>query len=157
MYLHIHFMNIFLSGYPEAGLCRHYDADSGLFCKVVSSLETNQLCDFHFSRISDSSIDSLSDRYFYLDPKNFHTVSEDDAESFLAGAWNLLTNYDECRDSYEILGLPENSDLKTVKARFRLLAKEHHPDLSTGHHEKFSQINSAYRSVVNYIQCRNSR
>ena len=50
-------------------------------------------------------------------------------------------------DYYDLLGVPKGADDKTIKAAFRKLAKECHPDRQGGckeHEAKFKAINEAY-------------
>lgn len=49
-------------------------------------------------------------------------------------------------DYYEILGVPEDSDAQTIKAKYRTLAREYHPDINKeeGAEDKFKLINEAY-------------
>lgn len=49
-------------------------------------------------------------------------------------------------DPYSILGVDKNADDATIKAAYRKLAKEHHPDRG-GDNELFAKINAAYDSV----------
>jgi molecular chaperone DnaJ len=50
------------------------------------------------------------------------------------------------RDYYEVLGLPRNADLKTIKDAFRQLALRYHPDRNkeAGAEERFKEIAEAY-------------
>jgi len=50
------------------------------------------------------------------------------------------------RDYYEILGVPRNASLDDIKAAFRKLARQYHPDVSkeADAEEKFKEINEAY-------------
>src|SRR5512145_1095977 len=50
------------------------------------------------------------------------------------------------RDYYEILGLNRNASDDEIKAAFRKLARQYHPDVSKEEHaeEKFKEINEAY-------------
>ena len=55
------------------------------------------------------------------------------------------------QDYYEILGVDRGADAKEIKARYRKLARQYHPDLQTGDakkkkeaEEKFKRINEAY-------------
>lgn len=53
------------------------------------------------------------------------------------------------RDYYEILGVPRDADAKKIKAAYRKLARQWHPDLHSGKdkepaEEKFKEINEAY-------------
>ncbi|SHJ45517.1 DnaJ domain-containing protein [Malonomonas rubra DSM 5091] len=49
---------------------------------------------------------------------------------------------------YQILGIPENADLRQVKAAYRSMAKRFHPDTNSGSEaaaELFRQLSEAYR------------
>lgn len=49
-------------------------------------------------------------------------------------------------DYYEVLGVPTSADLKTIKAAYRRLALQYHPDSQTddASDDKMKQINEAY-------------
>jgi DnaJ-class molecular chaperone len=50
------------------------------------------------------------------------------------------------RDPYEVLGLKRDASDKDIRAAYRRLAKQHHPDLNPGNHaaeERFKEISSA--------------
>src|SRR5689334_22286719 len=54
------------------------------------------------------------------------------------------------RDYYDILGVEKEASEEDLKKAYRRLARQHHPDLHTGDHqkkaaeEKFKEINEAY-------------
>ncbi len=50
------------------------------------------------------------------------------------------------KDYYEILGVDKKADTKTIKKKFRELAKKYHPDINKeeGTEEKFKEIQEAY-------------
>ena len=50
------------------------------------------------------------------------------------------------RDYYEVLGVGKNASDDEIKAAFRKLARQYHPDVSKEEHaeEKFKEINEAY-------------
>lgn len=51
---------------------------------------------------------------------------------------------------YEILGIPHSADLATIKAAFKRLAKEYHPDRNPrkpGAEDMFKRINEAYHTL----------
>lgn len=54
----------------------------------------------------------------------------------------------DSRDPYEILGVSRNATPDELKAAFRKLAAQHHPDRNPGDegaHERFKRINAAYQ------------
>jgi len=148
-YLHIHFMGIHLTAYPQAGECRHYE--DSCFCRARIEEDGEMLCEFHRGKCEESALAELSDRYFYLDHENFFALTEENAEAFIAGAWNLLVNYDEVQECYKTLGLPEGTELRLIKRHFRELARLHHPDLKPESGRRFAEINSAYRRLLGYL------
>jgi len=45
-----------------------------------------------------------------------------------------------------VLGVPHDTiDLDVINKRYKHLAKEHHPDMSTGNADKFKAINNAHK------------
>lgn len=49
------------------------------------------------------------------------------------------------KDYYKILGVSKDASQEDVKAAFRRLAHQHHPDKAGGDVEKFKEINAAYQ------------
>lgn len=154
-YLHIHFMRIFLTPYPDSGRCRYYDENLSGFCFAPCVPETNY-CGFHRERIRDTAIAQLSDRFFYLDTDNYDKLNEETASAFLSGAWELLTHWDTYRKSLKVMDLPENPDIRMVKQKFRHLAKLHHPDKGAQNAKEFKRINNAYRMIMRIQSLRNT-
>ena len=150
LYLHVHFMRIFLAEYPASGKCRYYLDDTGQFCGAGCEGE-NDYCPFHRKRVGESALEALSVKYFYLDRDNFDRLDEKTAEAFLQGAWELLTRYGDYEKSLAVLGISGNPDLPTVKRNFRRLAMEHHPDRGAESHRRFNEINRAYRLLLRVI------
>lgn len=147
-YLFIHFMRTFLADYPLPGKCRHYDEHAGGFCGADCA---GNHCDFHSERTGDNELGELSDRYFYLDGKNFHKLDENTAGAFMEGTWELLAHYGDFKKSFAVLDLPESADVNMVKRKFRILAKKYHPDHGEKSHEKFNEINGAYRLLMKML------
>ena len=154
-YLHIHFMRTFLLDYPDNGKCRFYNEDSSNFCMAPS--DNNNYCNFHFNKIGNNKIEIASQKYFYLDKKNFYKLNKETAEAFVNGTWQILSHYDEYKKSFKILNLPESATIDTIKKRFKYLAKKYHPDCAIKNdiisikHEKFNQINNAYTLLLKMI------
>lgn len=66
------------------------------------------------------------------------------------GAQRVFTM--EFKDYYAILGLSPDVDDKTIKATYRKLARQHHPDVNPGDkaaEDKFKEINEAYQALSN--------
>jgi hypothetical protein len=145
-YLHIHFMRTFLISYPEIGLCRYYDEQSGKFCKAECLLD-KLYCKFHFGKY-ENEIETLSIKYFYLDIDNYNNLNDKTADDFINGSWEILLNYKEFQRSFEILELPQSSSLDMIKKQFKILAKKFHPDHGETSHNKFNEINRAYRFLL---------
>jgi curved DNA-binding protein CbpA len=56
---------------------------------------------------------------------------------------------------YEILGVPRDAPPEQIKRRFRLLAREHHPDVArdkTASHQAFVRISEAYRVLIDPLR-----
>lgn len=53
------------------------------------------------------------------------------------------------KDYYDILGVSKNASQDEIKAAFRKLAHQHHPDKSGGDEKKFKEVNEAYQVVGN--------
>lgn len=51
-------------------------------------------------------------------------------------------------DAYDVLGLTPDADIAVVKAAYRTLSKQNHPDQG-GDEEEFKHINEAYEAIIN--------
>jgi DnaJ-class molecular chaperone len=51
------------------------------------------------------------------------------------------------KDYYKTLGVDKKASEAEIKAAFRKLAHEHHPDKNGGKDEKFKEINEAYQTL----------
>ncbi len=50
----------------------------------------------------------------------------------------------------KVLGLGKRATLREIKAAYRKLTKDHHPDLGKESGEKMKEINEAYDALVDY-------
>lgn len=55
------------------------------------------------------------------------------------------------RDWWEVLGLPQGAPREDVKAAYRRLATQHHPDKPSGSHEKMAELNAALETAL--LEC----
>ena len=53
------------------------------------------------------------------------------------------------KDYYEVLGVSRNASAEDIKAAFRKLAHQYHPDKAGGNAEKFKEANEAYQVLSN--------
>jgi hypothetical protein len=51
-------------------------------------------------------------------------------------------------EAYQVLGLTPDADREVVKAAYRALSKQNHPD-QAGDKEEFRRINAAYEAIIN--------
>ena len=149
-YLHVHFMRIYLTDYPETGHCRYYEEKTGQFCRAACSRQKGY-CPFHARWVGETELETLSSRYFYLDPENYQHIDISSADAFTNGAWKMVTHYKSLEKSYAILDLPVTADRLMVKRKFRQLAKVYHPDKGSSSYERFNEINRAYRLLMDIV------
>src|SRR5438094_10208860 len=48
------------------------------------------------------------------------------------------------KDYYKVLGVPEHATQKEIKAAYRRLSKQYHPDQNPGSEERFKEVSAAY-------------
>lgn len=82
-------------------------------------------------------------RDYYLDLSHLEKATESTVNELLNQFWSRFVASDDKTKALAILDLPANTDLKTLKQRYRALAMEHHPDRG-GEAEQFQQINWAF-------------
>ena len=57
--------------------------------------------------------------------------------------------------SYALLDLPETATPEQVKAKYRDLTKQHHPDMPAGDAVQFQAVQAAYKKVVAHMRAAN--
>lgn len=149
-HLYIHFMRTVLMDYPEHKKCRFFNETTLRFCAAACTSDHN-FCAHHLANADDTALETLSIKHFYLDQANFYCLDQKTADAFINGTWELVANYDEYRDSFSILGIPETADLRMIKRKFRSLAKKYHPDHGEPCSDAFKSINRAYQLLMRII------
>ncbi len=68
----------------------------------------------------------------------------------------MKNTYQDLTEAREILGIPEQATLKTIKSRYRKLLKQWHPDTCPDGqetcHEMTTRITAAYTTVMAYCE-----
>lgn len=150
-YLYIHFMRTSVFDYPEIGECTFFDEADTSFCKHETA-DGERHCRLHMDKLGTGSLESLSQKYFYLDETNFDKLDSVTAESLLSGAWEILNSDFSINNAYLNLGLHGHENIQTIKKmRFRDLSKKHHPD-NGGDKDKFMTINRSYRMLIKWLE-----
>lgn len=149
-YLYIHFMRTMLLPYPGPDQCRFFNEDLVQFCRAACH-SGESYCRFHAQQVGDAALDELSLKYFYADVRNFYRFDEETATAFIEGTWELLAHYERYQQCFQILHIPETTDLASIKKTFKRLAKQYHPDRGASSHEKFVEINNAYQFLLRVI------
>lgn len=149
-YLYVHFMRTQLLDYPEKGYCKYYNEDTSSFCNTKIEQDKNY-CDFHLEKIGTKEIELLSTKYFYYDIENYNRLDENTVELFINGTWELISKYNNIKESFKIMELSECYDIELIKKQFKILAKRYHPDLGEKNHKRFNEINRAYRFLLKAI------
>lgn len=93
---------------------------------------------------SNSSLPDMHDplRDYYLDLNELYKTSSEDVEALLNSFWHRYRSYTEQDWALKLLGLDASATLSEIKARYRKLAMEYHPDRG-GDKLKFQLINEA--------------
>lgn len=78
------------------------------------------------------------------DYEKYHSGWQDDYEEFGSEDKEQENAYSD-QDHYGVLGVPPDASAAEIKARYRELAKTHHPDISgDGSDQEMAKINEAY-------------
>jgi hypothetical protein len=86
----------------------------------------------------------------------WHDTHQDQREGRASGSAGTRQNQNPPRSPYEVLDLPPDADQETIKAAYRKLANQYHPD-KVSHlgkefqelaERKFKEIQEAYQKLV---------
>jgi len=90
-------------------------------------------------------------RTYYLDLGQLEAVTEGDVDALLDRFWNKFEANEVRQDALASLGLREPVDFATIRRRYRILAKRHHPDCG-GETRRLQAINSAMDVLNRYYR-----
>lgn len=85
-------------------------------------------------------------RHYYLDLDNLRETTAGEVESLLNRFWQRYLAADGRGEALALLGLREPVSAEEIKAQYRSLVMEHHPDRG-GDKEKLQQINRAMQQL----------
>jgi DnaJ-domain-containing protein 1 len=83
---------------------------------------------------------------YYLDLDNLDTMDSDRVEALLGAFWRMFQRYEPRSEALRVLGLEGPVSDAEIKARYRRLAMEHHPDRG-GDRSTLQRINQAMDSL----------
>lgn len=120
---------------------RLHQEESG--CLDINSIRitlepyTNAQADF-------AAADPLAE--YYLDVTNLEKTTREDVEKLLEQFWTCHSQFENKGEALAEFGLEEPVDYRSVKSRYRELAKEYHPDRG-GDSERFKELNRAMMTL----------
>ncbi len=81
-------------------------------------------------------------RAYYLDLDRMREVDRAEVEEMLERFWRLYAGHQDREEALAVFGLAGEVDPQAIKARYRRLAREHHPDAG-GDPERFRAVQAA--------------
>jgi len=143
LFLHLDPMRISLDDIPGTGLCAHFNAEKGRFCRrptgggtycaVHSIVHRNNLRSVHYDPLLE----------FYSNPDNISFGESDLLRRLLDGFVIYAFRRGEIQESLSFFDLV-NPTCAMVRKRYYELAKRYHPDVSGGD-DMMKKLNRCYR------------
>ncbi len=156
--LYIYYIYVYLLKKPNPHYCPYFDKSTIRFCLAGKKSE-QKYCHYHHEKEL-----SLSQKHllvtkgieeYYLDFENFYNLELEYVE--ILNRAQKIKKYalisDELEESYQILGLFHGSSLDRVQIKYKVLAKQYHPDLnpSSDANQKFKIITKAYNTLKDFL------
>lgn len=85
-------------------------------------------------------------REYYLDLNHLESTDAADVEALLGSFWRRFIAMDERQQALQQLGLSDPVEYAEIKAQYRRLVMDHHPDRG-GEHERLLLINEAMQTL----------
>lgn len=127
---------------PPAGRCGHLDTDTGRYCLLPLMPD----CELHRGQAPE--VDSM--KSYYLDWRNFEGMTTETLGLLMEGFFRWMGKAGAVRAALETLGLPEKTNHRAAKARWRQLSLEHHPDRG-GDAQRFQELSAAWTVLKDYF------
>jgi len=127
-------IRVTLLGAPAPGQCGWLDLETGNYCGKPGP----GLCVDHSRPLPEAN----TTKSYYLDATNLEGMTEQGVEDLMKGFFHWWGR----REALETLGLPIDADDGAVKARWRQLSLEHHPDRG-GDSAEFQRLSAAVAAL----------
>jgi hypothetical protein len=145
-YLNLDPMRIRLIQVPGPSSCHFYFADTGSFC--LRHANGSGLCALHArdpALLREPSFDPLYE--FYSNEENISFGKSGILEKLMKGVVMYAIRKGEIQRALDFFGL-SRPDLKTIKKRYRSLARRYHPDMNGGNESMMKELNQAYQILL---------
>lgn len=124
---------------PPVEGCRWLDAQTGQFCGGSLRAGSLELCSQHDSTVPE--VDSM--KSYYLDWKNLEGMTEEGLRELVEGFFRWMGSRGNVAQALQVLGLPNDAPAGVIKARWRKLSLDHHPDRG-GDPVHFQELSAAW-------------
>jgi hypothetical protein len=104
---------------PPPGRCGWLDLETGRYCAAAG-----KLCPRHDQKFPEQN----SMKSYYLNWKNLEGMTEEGLKELVDGFFRRMVDQKAVTAALETFGLPPDAAAKAVKARWRRLSLDHHPD-----------------------------
>lgn len=145
---------------PKDHICHYFDEVARDFCKEPA-LNSKGFCFLHTeteNRLkndgNEQKICPITIRDYYLNIENLDKTTAQDLEDIMSGAFFMVGNAEEIKESLSIMSLPSDYTEKRLKQRYRHLVSQHHPDKNNGDAEEFIKVESAYNVLLKWVRFR---
>ena len=121
---------------PPVGGCTWLDPETGRYCLLPTA---GELCPQHGSTVPE--VNGL--KSYYLDWRNLEEMTDEGLRDLVDGFFRWMGGREALFQALKTLGLPQDATVETVKARWRRLSLQHHPDRG-GDAALFQKLSAAW-------------
>jgi len=128
---------------PPPGRCERLDPETGRYCLEPSVGN-------HCSRHDPTVPEPNGMKSYYLDPSHLDGMTEAGVQKLMDSFFGWWRGRPQVETALAVLGLPADADTKAVKARWRKLSLDHHPDRG-GDPAQFKKISAAWAALKSWV------
>lgn len=126
---------------PPLGRCGWLDPGTGQYC-LENLCPPKDLCPRHGTSVPE--VNGL--KAYYLDWKNLEGMTDEGVRDMVENFFRWMGSRGSVLEALEIFGLPPDADAQTIKARWRQLSLEHHPDRG-GDSNAYKKFSAAWTAL----------